>query len=593
MCGIIAILLANTDHDAFPLLVDGLTMLQHRGQDAAGIMTCKSNILHMRKNTGLVHDVFGASMPPLVGHMGLGHVRYPTAGTSSCAEAQPLYTNCPYGICLSHNGNLVNTDVLKRFIHSRGYRHLNTDSDSEILLNIFAIELARLCTPTEFELSMANPTAVASNAISANINSSSNDDNDASSSNNNNDKSPHSSPSRSPPYSPSSPPPPFTLLPDHIFDAVAHVMRECSGGYAVSLMIVGVGLVAFRDPYGIRPLVFGYREGLGHVIASETVAVDSLGFELTRDLNPGEAIFIDMKGNMHSKQCHASPMLAPCLFEFVYFARPDSVMDGVSVYQSRLKMGEFLANRIAERWNGVQIDVVVPVPDTSRPAAQELASRLNVPHREALIKNRYIARTFIMPGQAIRKKGLRLKLNVIRHEIEGKNVLLVDDSIVRGNTAEQIVSLVRSAGAKKVYFASAAPQVKYQNVYGIDMPTCSELVSADRTTEQVCKTIGADKLIFLDLDDLKASVCLCATPNGPLRDTTNFEGSCFDGVYVTGDVSPAYLQGLQEQRNEKRFTTSSSATATNGVKGDAHVDKKRKTQSVVEMHNRVPTMRNE
>ncbi len=483
MCGIVGIVgHSDVNQDIY----DALTVLQHRGQDAAGIATCAGDELFLRKDNGLVRDVFHTRhMISLRGHYGIGHVRYPTAGTPNAAEAQPFYTNAPYGITLAHNGNLVNAEQLKREVFLEDLRHVNTDSDSEILLNVFAHELLKLGK--------------------------------------------------------------LRVEPDDIFHAVSRVHRRCRGGYAAIVMMVGYGVIAFRDPLGIRPVCFGRREtanGPEYMVASESVALDALGFELLRDLAPGEAVYIDTAARLHERQCADDPSYAPCIFEFVYLARPDSIIDNVSVYKARLRMGEHLAEKILREWPDNDIDVVIPIPDTSRTAALPLAYRLGVKYREGFIKNRYIGRTFIMPGQQERKKSVRRKLNAIGLEFEGKNVLLVDDSIVRGTTSQQIIEMAREAGARRVYFASAAPPVRYQNVYGIDMPVAGELVAHNRTEEGVADAIGADRLFYQSIDDLIASV----RRGNPSID--NFDLSCFTGDYVTGGVSTDYLERIAEQRND-------------------------------------------
>ena len=484
MCGIIGILGKNPVNQA---IYDGLTVLQHRGQDAAGIMTSDGKRVYLRKDNGLVSDVFQQRhMLSLRGHMGIGHVRYPTAGCDSPAEAQPFFVNSPFGLALAHNGNLTNADTLAKELFRDDLRHLNTDSDSEILLNVLAHELHVVGTHGK-------------------------------------------------------------LMPDDIFRAVGAVHQRARGAYAVVTMIVGVGLLAFRDPHGIRPLVYGRREtekAPEHMIASESVALDVLGFKLVRDIEPGEALFVDMQGQVHWRQCARDPQHAPCLFEFVYLARPDSMIDGIAVHKTRLRMGEKLANKIKREWRDADIDVVIPIPDTSRTAGLQMAYELDIKYREGFIKNRYIGRTFIMPGQAQRKKSVRAKLNAIDLEFRGKNVLLVDDSIVRGTTSAEIIRMAREAGARKVYFASAAPPVRHPNVYGIDMPAASELVAAGRTQEQVGQDIGADRLIYQDLSDL-----IDAAHEGNPR-ITRFDASCFDGVYVTGDVTPEYLARIERRRND-------------------------------------------
>lgn len=483
MCGIIGIVgTQNVNQD----LYDGLTVLQHRGQDAAGIVTCDKRRLFLRKDNGLVRDVFHTRhMLGLQGSMGIGHVRYPTAGCFSSAEAQPFYVNSPFGISLAHNGNLTNAAELKRDLFRADRRHINTDSDSEVLLNVFAHELQ----------------------------------NDGK----------------------------LTLDADDIFHAVSAVHRRCRGAYAVVAMVTGYGIVGFRDPNGIRPVVFGKREtprGTEYVIASESVAVDSLGFELIRDIAPGEAVFVDVNGNMFTRQCAEHPKLTPCIFEHVYFARPDSIMDGISVYKARLRMGESLASKIKRVFPDHDIDVVIPIPDTSRTAALQLSYDLDVVYREGFIKNRYIGRTFIMPGQKQRKKSVRQKLNAIELEFKGKNVLLVDDSIVRGTTSKQIIQMAREAGANKVYFASAAPPVRFPNVYGIDMPSVNELIGHGRDEQQIAEAIGADWLVYQDLEDL---VDITDFDNSIVKD---FDTSVFDGHYVTGDVTQDYLDFVEERRND-------------------------------------------
>jgi amidophosphoribosyltransferase len=484
MCGILG-LVAQTPVNQ--LLYDGLLVLQHRGQDAAGIVTAQHNTFHMHKGNGLVRDVFRTrNMRSMVGNMGIGHVRYPTAGSSeSSAEAQPFYVNSPFGIVLGHNGNLTNAMQLNQELFREDLRHVNTNSDSEVLLNVLAHEL---------QTSTKN----------------------------------------------------YHLDPAAIFDAVSGVHRRCRGAYAVVAMIAGYGLLAFRDPYGIRPLVFGRAEnefGTEYLVASESVALDTLGFKLIRDVAPGEAIFIDEKGNFYNKQCAVEPMHNPCIFEFVYMARPDSVMDGISVYETRLNMGESLADKINRTMGHLDIDVVIPIPDSSRPSALQLANRLGVSFREGFVKNRYIGRTFIMPGQQQRRKSVRQKLNAMSVEFRGKNVLLVDDSIVRGTTSREIVQMAQGAGANKVYFASAAPPVRFPNVYGIDMPTRHELIATGRDEDEICREIGADYLVYQDLDALVQDVSRL-NPS-----ISHYETSCFNGHYITGDVTEEYLAVLEAQRS--------------------------------------------
>ena len=485
MCGILGVVAKNAVNQ---VLYDGLLVLQHRGQDAAGIVTAEGATFHMHKGGGMVRDVFRTrNMRGLLGACGIGHTRYPTAGSAwSAAESQPFYVNSPFGLVLGHNGNLTNTDQLKSDLFRQDLRHVNTNSDSEVLLNVLAHELQE---------GAAN----------------------------------------------------YKLDPATIFAAVSGVHRRCRGAYAVVAMIAGYGLLAFRDPYGIRPLVYGKMEtehGTEYLVSSESVALDALGFELVRDIAPGEAIFIDEDGHFYAQQCALNPSLNPCIFEYVYLARPDSVMDGISVYETRLRMGESLADKIKREHSQLDIDVVIPIPDSSRPAAMQLANRLNLPYREGFIKNRYIGRTFIMPGQGIRKKSVRQKLNAIGMEFKGKNVMLVDDSIVRGTTSREIVQMAREAGARKVFFASAAPPVRFANVYGIDMPTRDELIATGRTDEQIASEIGADQLIYQDLSALIDDV-RSVNPK-----VTSFEDSCFSGNYVTGDVTQAYLDGVEAQRRE-------------------------------------------
>jgi amidophosphoribosyltransferase len=484
MCGIVGIV-GHTP--ANQQIYDALTVLQHRGQDAAGIMTCHEGELFMRKQTGLVRDVFQQRhMLALKGNIGIGHVRYPTAGCDSASEAQPFYVNSPYGICLGHNGNLTNATELAEVLIREDLRHLNTSSDSEVLLNVLASELSRAGTPR---------------ASAADI-----------------------------------------------FAAVNAVYRRSRGGFAVVAMIVGHGLLGFRDPHGIRPLVLGRRDsqqGAEYMLASESVALDMLGFALVRDVGPGEAVFIDEHGRLYSQQCAPVSSHTPCIFEYVYFARPDSIIDNISVHKARLRMGDLLAEKIRRIWPDHDIDVVIPIPDTSRTAAVQVSQLLNVKYREGFVKNRYIGRTFIMPGQEQRAKSVRSKLNVIDLEFRGKNVLLIDDSIVRGTTSAQIIDLAREAGARRVYFASAAPPVRFPNVYGIDMPAASELVASGRTEEEVAKLIGADRLIYQDLDDL---VRACLHHDSQIQ---AFDASCFSGEYVTSDITPSYLQRLEEERSDQ------------------------------------------
>ena len=483
MCGILGVVAKNAVNQ---VLYDGLLVLQHRGQDAAGIVTAEGATFHMHKGGGMVRDVFRTrNMRSLLGACGIAHTRYPTAGSAwSAAESQPFYVNSPFGIVLGHNGNLTNTQQLKSDLFRQDLRHVNTNSDSEVLLNVLAHELQE---------GAAN----------------------------------------------------YKLDPATIFAAVSGVHRRCRGAYAVVAMIAGYGLLAFRDPYGIRPLVYGKLEtdhGTEYLVSSESVALDALGFQVVRDIAPGEAIFIDEDGHFYSQQCALKPTLNPCIFEYVYLARPDSVMDGISVYETRLRMGESLADKIKREYAHLQIDVVIPIPDSSRPAAMQLANRLNLPYREGFIKNRYIGRTFIMPGQAVRRKSVRQKLNAIGMEFKGKNVMLVDDSIVRGTTSHEIVQMAREAGARKVFFASAAPPVRFANVYGIDMPTRDELIATGRSDEEIAREIGADQLVYQNLDALIDDV---RSVNPQVK---NFETSCFSGHYVTGDVTQEYLDGVEAQR---------------------------------------------
>ncbi|OQX35537.1 MAG: amidophosphoribosyltransferase [Oceanospirillales bacterium LUC14_002_19_P2] len=501
MCGIVGISASSHVNQA---LFDALTVLQHRGQDAAGIVTCHEGRFFMRKDNGLVKDVFRTRhMKLLEGSTGIGHVRYPTAGSSSSAEAQPFYVNSPYGIALAHNGNLTNADAIKDHLFRTELRHINTSSDSEILLNVFAHELQQ------------------QGKLSA--------------------------------------------TPDDIFTAVERVYGRCEGGYSVVSVINGYGVVGFRDPNGIRPLVFGERDtvdGKEYMIASESVALDVLGFKLVRDVRPGEAVYIDQNRQLHTRQCASEATCTPCIFEYVYFARPDSILDKVSVYKSRIRMGQKLADKILAEFPDHDIDVVMPIPDTSRTAALELATRLGVSYREGFVKNRYIGRTFIMPGQTQRKKSVRQKLNAIDLEFKGKNVLLVDDSIVRGTTCKQIIEMARDAGAKKVYFCSAAPAVRFPNVYGIDMPTASELIAHGQTDDEVCQQIGADWLIYQELNDLIEAV----RAGNP--DLAAFDCSVFDGKYLTGHIDEVYLNQLAMQRSDS-----------------AKLEREARENAVIDMHN--------
>jgi amidophosphoribosyltransferase len=483
MCGIVGVISRSPVNQ---LIYDALLLLQHRGQDAAGIVTMQGTKCFMHKARGMVRDVFRTrNMRGLPGTVGLGQVRYPTAGSAyNEEEAQPFYVNAPFGIVLVHNGNLTNAHALKTELFDIDRRHINTESDTEVLINVLAHEL---------ELAARD----------------------------------------------------LPLTPDAVFKAVRAVHKRLKGSYAVVALIAGYGLLAFRDPFGIRPLCFG--EGVGPdgrdvMVASESVAIEGTGHKITRDVAPGEAIFIDLDGRVHAQQCAETPSLNPCMFEFVYLARPDSVMDGVSVYQARLNLGETLAQRLISTMPPNEIDVVIPIPESSRPSAMQLAQKIGKPYREGFVKNRYVGRTFIMPGQGMRKKSVRQKLNAIATEFKGRNVLLVDDSIVRGTTSKEIVQMARDAGARKVYMASAAPPVRFPNVYGIDMPTKDELIAHGRSTEEIRQYIGADALIYQDVAAMKKVV---AALNPKLA---GFEASCFDGVYITGDVSAADFDTIAAQR---------------------------------------------
>ncbi|MBL6743271.1 MAG: amidophosphoribosyltransferase [Candidatus Poseidonia sp.] len=509
MCGILGIV-GRQGHHVNQLLYDGLTVLQHRGQDAAGILTDTGGNFRLRKSNGLVSDVFfKRHMMRLEGNVGIGHVRYPTAGSSSRAEAQPFYVNSPYGIALAHNGNLTNADKLSVMLRDEYMRHINTSSDSELLLNILAVELGQRSRALKIE------------------------------------GDPH-------------------MNIEAVFGAVSAVHEHIRGGYACVSVIAGYGLLAFRDPNGIRPLIYGQRitdEGSEYIVASESVAITALGFEVVRDVAPGEAIFISSSGHLFTRQCAEASIYSPCIFEHVYFARPDSVIDGISVYQARRNQGERLAQRLLEEWPDHDIDVVIPIPDSGRIAALQMAKSLDLPYREGFVKNRYVGRTFIMPGQALREKSVRRKLNAIEHEFLGKNVLLVDDSIVRGTTSAQIIEMARDVGASKVYFASAAPPVRHPNVYGIDMPAVKEFIADGKTIDEISATIGSDKLFYQSLEDL-IDVTRMENP-----EITAFDASCFDGEYITGDIDAAYLERLNEARND-------------GAKGMNHMD-----DDVIGMHN--------
>lgn len=479
MCGIVGVV---SNAPVNQLLYDALLLLQHRGQDAAGIVTQQERKFFMHKAKGMVRDVFRTrNMRSLPGNCGLGQVRYPTAGNAfSEEEAQPFYVNAPFGIVLVHNGNLTNAHALKAELFSADHRHINTESDSEVLLNVLAHEIG--------ETTRGMP-----------------------------------------------------LTPNDLFEAVRKVHRRVKGSYAVIALIAGHGVLAFRDPFGIRPLCMGVADGTV-MLASESVAMEGTNHKFDRNIQPGEAVFIDLQGQVHAQQCADHPVLNPCIFEFVYLARPDSVMDDISVYQARLNLGESLAKRVISTVPPNQIDVVIPIPESSRPSAAQLAQLLGLPYREGFVKNRYVGRTFIMPGQSVRKKSVRQKLNVIASEFKGRNVLLVDDSIVRGTTSKEIVQMARDAGANKVYMASAAPPVRYPNVYGIDMPTSSELVAHNRTVEQIREIIGCDALIYQDVDGMKKAI---GSLNANIKD---FDASCFDGIYVTGDITLDDIERLNANR---------------------------------------------
>ncbi|MDW6016452.1 amidophosphoribosyltransferase [Vibrio plantisponsor] len=482
MCGIVGIVGTTPVNQS---IYDALTVLQHRGQDAAGICTIDSNRFRLRKANGLVKDVFEAKhMQRLQGTVGIGHVRYPTAGSSSASEAQPFYVNSPFGITLAHNGNLTNANVVREKLFEKDRRHINTTSDSEVLLNVLAHEI---------------------DTVRGNVTS------------------------------------------EDVFRAVANVHRTIRGAYAVTAMIIGHGMIAFRDPHGIRPLCLGKREVNGrteYMVASESVALDAVGFDFVRDVAPGEAIYATFEGELFTKQCADSPSLTPCIFEFVYFARPDSFIDKISVYSARVEMGKRLGERIKNEFSDLDIDVVIPIPETSNDIALQIAQAIDKPYRQGFVKNRYVGRTFIMPGQQLRKKSVRRKLNAIRSEFKDKNVLLVDDSIVRGTTSEQIIEMARDSGAAKVYMVSAAPEIRFPNVYGIDMPTANELIAHGRDNADICKQIGADALIFQTLEDLEDAV----RAGNP--DIAKFEASVFNGEYVTGDIDQQYLDYLESMRGD-------------------------------------------
>ncbi|EIF2257359.1 amidophosphoribosyltransferase [Vibrio cholerae] len=482
MCGIVGIVGTTPVNQS---IYDALTVLQHRGQDAAGICTIESNRFRLRKANGLVRDVFEAKhMQRLQGNVGIGHVRYPTAGSSSASEAQPFYVNSPFGITLAHNGNLTNANQVRQKLFEKDRRHVNTTSDSEVLLNVLAHEI---------------------DTVKGNVTA------------------------------------------EDVFRAISNVHRTIRGAYAVAAMIIGHGMVAFRDPHGIRPLCLGKREVNGqleYMVASESVALDAVGFDFMRDVAPGEAIYATFDGELYTKQCADNPALNPCIFEFVYFARPDSFIDKISVYSARVEMGNRLGERIKNDYSDLDIDVVIPIPETSCDIALQIAQAIDKPYRQGFVKNRYVGRTFIMPGQQQRKKSVRRKLNAIRSEFKDKNVLLVDDSIVRGTTSEQIIEMARDSGAKKVYIVSAAPEIRFPNVYGIDMPSANELIAHGRDNDAICKQIGADALIFQTLEDLVEAV-RCGNP-----DIVKFEASVFNGEYVTGDIDQQYLDFLESMRSD-------------------------------------------
>ncbi len=506
MCGVVG----TVSHSPVnQLLYDALLLLQHRGQDAAGIATMNGNSFTMHKANGLVRDVFRTrNMRSLVGNAGIGQVRYPTAGSASSEEeAQPFYVSAPYGIILAHNGNLTNAPSLRVEMAYRDRRHINTSSDTEVLLNVLADELQK----------ETNSAALDEGAM---------------------------------------------------FNAVTGVTQRVKGSYAVVSLIAGYGLLAFRDPFGIRPLCIGRidtAKGPEWMVASESVALEGLGFTFVRDVNPGEAIYIDLDGNFYSRQCVPNAVLTPCIFEYVYMARPDSTIDGVTVYNVRMRMGDYLAEKIRKETNVAEIDVVMPIPDSSRPAAMQVAKRLGVDYREGFFKNRYIGRTFIMPGQAVRKKSVRQKLNAMRIEFKDKTVLIVDDSIVRGTTSFEIVQMARESGAKKVIFASAAPPVRFPNVYGIDMPTRSELVAYGRTDEEINKLIGADQLIYQDVEDMKQAV------RDINPDIQHFEASCFDGHYITGDITESYLDALEAARNSSAAKADRQRDSSDFARSQLHL----------------------
>ena len=486
MCGVVGVV---SKSEVSPMIYDALTVLQHRGQDAAGIATCHQDKFHLRKQLGLVRDVFrDTHMVGLRGSMGIGHLRYPTAGSQDRELAQPMYVNSPYGISISHNGNLTNKDEISQILTDENLRFLSTDSDSEVLLNVFAHELQKQGTssPTQKE----------------------------------------------------------------IFKAVRATHKRIRGAYSVIFMINGVGIVGFRDPFGIRPLIFGSREndllGPDYMLASESTVLDTLGFNIISDVEPGEAVFVNTEGEMFREACIENPIHTPCIFEYVYLARPDAVIDNISVHKSRMRMGEALAEKINKLKPDHDIDVVIPIPESSTTSALQLANTLGIKYTEGFVKNRYIGRTFIMPFQEKREKSVRQKLNPIEFEFKNKVVLLVDDSIVRGTTSRQIIEMARTAGAKKVYFASASPPIRYQNVYGIDMAATTELIAHNRTEDEISELIGADWLIYQDLEDLIES----AKYGNP--SIQQFECSVFDGKYITADIDRSYLQKLEETRSDDK-----------------------------------------
>lgn len=491
MCGIVGIIANRRVNHA---VYDALTIVQHRGQDASGIMTSDGNRIFLRKANGLVRDAIREShMLQLCGNVGIGHVRYPTAGSKSPSESQPFYVNSPYGLGLVHNGNLTNVKELKNDLIRADLRHLNTNSDSEALLNIVAHELQRV--------------------------------------------------GRS------------ILTPKELFKAMKKVYSRVEGAFAAVMMINGYGIVGFRDANAIRPLVYGKREGeqgAEYMLASESIALDALGFELVADVGPGEVIYFDREGGVHKQQCAKKVNRCPCIFEYIYLARADSIINNILLYQARLAMGRNLAKKILRNHPNHDIDIVIPIPDTSRTSALALSQELNLPYSEGFVKNRYIGRTFIMPDQAMRRSSVRMKLNAIKQEFLGKNVLLVDDSIVRGTTSKKIIQMARDVGAKKVYFASAAPQVRYPNVYGIDMPDVKELIAHDRSVEEVAQIIGADWLIYQDLKDVYQAVNDAALDKASKIE--HFEDSIFTGDYIAGNITDEYLRELAKLRSDTAKT---------------------------------------